>query len=90
MAELLAEDIYSDDRRQIVNAGSRRGRDAEMANWRATGDIWSRNVNSIVVATRGERLALLRFVFTTEDHPPGGFSATAQAIVEINRDNRLR
>ena len=60
-----------------------------MANWRATGDIWSRDVNSIVIATRGERLALLRFVFTTENQPPEGFSATALAIVEINDDNRF-
>ena len=31
MAELLADDVYIDDRRRVVNAGLRHGRDAEIA-----------------------------------------------------------
>jgi len=88
MAELLSDDISSDDRRSVVNAGVRRGRDAEMANWHATGDVWSTHVTSTVVATRGERLALIRFVFTGQDQSKA-FDAVAHAIIEIDDDNRV-
>ena len=38
MAEMLADDISTDDRRRVVNAGIRHGRDAEIADMRATAD----------------------------------------------------
>ena len=88
MAELLADDTFTDDRRSVVNAGIRRGRDAEMANWRATGDIWSNNVTSAVIATRGDHLALMHFVFTSQD-PIKAFHAAACAVIEIYDDSRL-
>ncbi len=87
MAELIADDMSSEDRRQIVNAGIRLGRDAEMANWRATGYVWT-NVDATVVATRGERLALLRFAVASQDQPTDGFHGAALAVSEINDDNR--
>jgi hypothetical protein len=88
MAELLADDVSADDRRSVVNAGIRRGRDLEMANWRATEDLWTIDVRS-TVATRGERLALVRFVFTSKDGGPQAFSVAALAVVEINDSNRI-
>ncbi len=88
MAELLADDVASDDRRAILNAGIRRGRDAEMANWRATSDLWSTLVRS-TIATRGERLGFYRFAFASQYQPSDAFSAAALAIVEINEDNRI-
>ena len=39
MAEILADEICNDDRRRVVNAGIRRGRDAEIANMRAIAEI---------------------------------------------------
>ena len=33
MTEIVAEDMCNDDRRPVVNAGLRRGRDAEIANF---------------------------------------------------------
>ena len=39
LAEMLADDICTDDRRRVVNAGIRRGRDAEIADMRATADV---------------------------------------------------
>ncbi len=59
MAEMLADDMFTDDRRRVVNAGVRHGRDAEIANMRAIADLGA-NVTSIVMATRGERLVLAR------------------------------
>ena len=39
MAKVLADDISIDDRRRVVNAGIRHGRDAEIANMRAIADV---------------------------------------------------
>lgn len=88
MAELLADDFCSDDRRSVINAGIRRGRDVEMANWRATAEVWMSDVRAAVVATRGERLALLRFTFASQDSLPASFQAAAISVVEVNDDNR--
>jgi DNA-binding SARP family transcriptional activator len=87
LADLLADDVSSEDRRRVINAGIRLGRDGELANWRATSDVWT-NVNSTVVATRGERLALLRFAVASQDQPTDGFDGAALAVIEINADNR--
>ena len=57
MAEMLADDYFSDDRRRVVGAGVRHGRDAEIADMRAIADLGITNVTSTVIATRGERLA---------------------------------
>lgn len=89
MAELLADDMSSDDRRRVINGGLRRGRDAEMASWRATGDVWTTNVRSTVVATRGERLALIRLAFAAQDQQPDAFQLAALVIIEINEDRRI-
>ncbi|GFG95343.1 hypothetical protein MTIM_12220 [Mycobacterium timonense] len=88
MAELLADDVSSDDRRRVLNAGMRHGRNAEMANWHATGKIWSTHETS-VIAIRGQRLALFRTTFTSH-RSPDAFSAAALTLVEINEDNRIR
>ena len=39
MAEILADDVSMDDRRHVVNAGVRHGRDAEIASQRAAADV---------------------------------------------------
>ena len=46
MAEMLADDIVTDDRRRVVNAGVRHGRDAEIANMRAIADLGVTNITS--------------------------------------------
>ncbi|OBB66365.1 BTAD domain-containing putative transcriptional regulator [Mycobacterium sp. 852014-50255_SCH5639931] len=88
MSELLADDVSSDDRRSVVNAGIQRGRDAEMANWRASGDVWSTAVAS-TVATRGERLALFHFDFASQDQQREAFQGVALAVIQTGDDNRL-
>ena len=44
LAELLADDIFTDDRRRVVNAGARHGRDAEIADMRVLADLGMTNV----------------------------------------------
>ena len=89
MAELLDDEICTDDRRRVINAGIRRGRDFEMANWHAAGDIWSTDVRPAMIATRGEHLALFRFVLASQDRAPEAFSVAALATIEINDDHRI-
>ena len=88
MAELLAEDVFSEDRRSVVNYGIRRGRETELTNWQATADVWTDSARS-TLAIRGQRLGLFRFVFYTHDESPGAFSAEALAVVEVDGDNRI-
>ena len=52
-AEILADDISMDDRRRVVNAGVRHGRDAEIASQRAVADVGVAHFTSTVIATRG-------------------------------------
>ncbi|MEE2852463.1 MAG: BTAD domain-containing putative transcriptional regulator [Actinomycetota bacterium] len=89
MAELLADDFFSEDRRRVLNAGTRHGRDAEMANWLATSDVWMSDVRATVVATRGAHLALFRFAFASQEQEPEAFQAAALGIGETNDDNRV-
>ena len=88
MEELLAEDVFSEDRRSVVNYGIRRGREAELTNWQATADVWTDSASS-TLAIRGQRLGLFRFVFYTHDQSPEAFSAEALAVVEVDGDNRI-
>ncbi|OBH55341.1 hypothetical protein A5687_03085 [Mycobacterium mantenii] len=89
MADLIDEDFCSDDRRRGINAGMRRGRDIEMANWRATAEVWRSDVRAAVVAIRGERLTLFRFTFASQDSLPAAFQAAALSVVQVNEDNRF-
>ena len=59
MAEILADD---DDRRSSAGSERRRrhGRDAEIANMQAFAEVGTLNITSTVMATRGERLVLVR------------------------------
>ena len=54
---------YSDDRRRVTGAGTRRGRDADIENMRVVTDLGA-NITTDVIATRGDRLALTRTRFS--------------------------
>ena len=68
---MLADDFSSEDRRRVVNAGIRHGRDAAMRRCRANADLGVTHVTSTVIATRGERLVLMRarYSSTTSSGP---------------------
>ena len=42
MAEMLADNLFTDDRRRVVGAGVRHGRDAHIADLRAIADLGTR------------------------------------------------
>ena len=77
MAEILADDVSGDDRRRVVGGGVRHGRDAEIANMRASADLGSTNMTSTVIATRGERLVLTRARYS------GGEQGTDAFLTEV-------
>ena len=74
LAETLADDFRSNDRRPVVGAGIQDGRDALIADIRATAELGIRSVTSTVVATRGDRLVLVRARYSRSDQEPVPFS----------------
>jgi hypothetical protein len=89
MAEMLADDYFSDDRRRVVGAGVRHGRDAQIADMRAIADVWITNVRPTVIATRGERLALMRIGFSGGEQGSESFRTEVLNVTEINADERI-
>lgn len=88
MAETLAEDVITDDRRRVVNAGVRRGRDVHIADMRATAEVSGARVSSTVLAIRGERLVLNRVRVINRNESRDDVSAQMLSVTEINPDNR--
>ncbi len=87
MAELLADDLHNEDRRRVVNAGIRRGRDSMIEDMRAAADIGARRFDLIDIATRGERLVLVR-AQTRYSETPGAFHVDNLVIGELDADGR--
>ena len=90
IAEMLADDFSSDDRRRVVGAGIRHGRDAVIEDLRTIADLAVTNMTSTVIATRGERLVLVRSPLLGRiDERPDAFHVDLLSIVEINADERI-
>ncbi|OBB08115.1 hypothetical protein A5662_00810 [Mycobacteriaceae bacterium 1482268.1] len=87
MAEALADDFLTDDRRRVVNAGVRHGRDAEIANMQSFAAIGILNLSSTAIATRGDRLFLGRHYVSFPDSIEP--SSDVVGVVEINSDNQI-
>src|SRR5262249_49518932 len=84
MAELLSGDFSMDDRRRVVNAGIRHGRNAEVASQRAIADVGVTNWTSTVIAIRGERLVLGCYSIVD-----GWSGSKALCVTEINAENQI-
>lgn len=89
VADILAEDVCDDDRRRVVNSAIQRGRDAQLANLRVLADVGVGSFAPIVIATRGDRLALTRAKVTADGHPSDTFVLEMLTIGEINADGQL-
>jgi DNA-binding SARP family transcriptional activator len=89
MGELLADDMCADDRRRVVNAGIRHGRDAKIADMQATAELGTKTGTSTVIAIRGQSLALVRIRLSGRDQRPDAFHTEMLGIAEINADNRM-
>jgi hypothetical protein len=89
IAEISADEIFTDDRRSVVSSGVLRGRDIDIANIQATADVGVTDLTQTVIATRGERLALARLRLSGRDQRPEAFHTEVLGIVEIDADNRF-
>ena len=88
-ADILADDISTEDRRRVVNAGFRRDRAAEIKDFRSAADLGVTNATSDVIATRGERLVLIRSRLSRSDEEPESFHVDLLWVVEIDADDRI-
>nr|WP_268777978.1 BTAD domain-containing putative transcriptional regulator [Mycolicibacterium komanii] len=90
MAETLADDVITDDRRRVVNAGVRHGRNVNLADGQAAAEVGAaQDLVSIVIATRGERLLLSRVRTINSNTPPGEIGAQMLGVVVIDSDGRI-
>ena len=88
LAKVLADNIITDDRRRVVNAGVRQGRDAEIALLRATADAdLGAYVTFVVIAVRGERLVLARVSIC--EPGPEKFFTEVLGVAEVNSHNQI-
>src|SRR5581483_8140941 len=85
LAETIADDIQVDDRRKMVSAELRHGRDNYIADLRTIAEF-STHISSTVVATRGDYL-VLTLIRTT--HRDLGFDAEILCVVEIDTEHRM-
>ncbi|MFL0180216.1 MULTISPECIES: BTAD domain-containing putative transcriptional regulator [unclassified Mycobacterium] len=88
IAEILAEDCSTMDRRRVVNAGLRHGRDAVVAEVTAIAEAGV-TLASVTVATRGERLVLRRGRALEDVHRPDAFRNDLLDVVEIDANERV-
>ncbi|HVQ53356.1 MAG TPA: hypothetical protein VMS92_25260, partial [Mycobacterium sp.] len=87
MTELVSDDLYNEDRRRIVNAGIRHGRDSMIEDMRAAADIGIPRLEAIDIATRGERLVLVRAA-SRHSERPDAFRVENLVIVELGANGR--
>ncbi|WP_211296260.1 BTAD domain-containing putative transcriptional regulator [Mycobacterium aquaticum] len=88
LTEMLAESVFNDDRRIVVNAGIQRGRDAVIAEILAIADVGATNWTSDPVAVRGDRIVLNR-ARASSGELPEAFHTDVLDVVETNADGRV-
>lgn len=88
IAEILTDDCSTMDRRRVVNAGARHGRDAVVAEVAAIADVGV-VLTSHIVATRGERLVLSRGRALEDVNRPDAFCNDLLDVVEIDANERV-
>jgi class 3 adenylate cyclase len=89
MASMLSDDICSEDRRHIVSAGIRHGRDAALDDARVIAGLGVGNTATTVLATRGERLALRHTQYTVGHEQAGAYHINLLEVVVVNIDERI-
>jgi limonene-1,2-epoxide hydrolase len=89
MAELLADDLSTEDRRRVVNAGLRHGRDNHVAEMRAVAELGAEDITSTVIATRGARLAITRICASRREIGAGEVTAEVLTLFEVDAENRI-
>ncbi|SOX54901.1 regulator [Mycobacterium ahvazicum] len=89
LSEALADNFCSDDRRRVVGAGVRHGRDAQMADIRSIADVGTTRITSKPIALRGQRLVLTRGQLTFRDQGADAYFTESFSIVEVDAEDRI-
>ncbi|WP_240562975.1 nuclear transport factor 2 family protein [Mycobacterium sp. IS-1264] len=89
ITQILAEDVSTEDRRRVVNAGLRHGQDAVVAEIAAIAEVGTVHLASEILATRGERLVLTRGRASAGSRGPDAFRSDLLDVVEIDSDERV-
>lgn len=89
MANMLSEDICSEDRRHIVSAGIRHGRDAALEDARVIAGLGAGITATTVLATRGERLALRHTQYAVGHEQTDAYQVNLLEVVLVNADERI-
>ncbi len=88
IAQDFAENYYCDDRRRVVNAGIRRGRDAAVEDLRVSSELGLlTSITMEIIATRGERHFVTRWCGSGPDRDT--FHQEVLQVVEIDDDQRF-
>ena len=88
MAEMLADDYYTDDRRHVIGGGIH-GRDVEIANAQVQANVGVTHAAPTAIAARGERLALSRVRYSGRDQDLETFLVEILVVFEVNADKRF-
>ncbi|MDF3336632.1 BTAD domain-containing putative transcriptional regulator [Mycolicibacterium septicum] len=89
MADMLSDDICSEDRRHIVSAGIRHGRDAALEDARVIAGLGAGVTTTAVLATRGERLALRHSQYAVGHEQTDAYQVNLLEVVVVNTDERI-
>ncbi|HXO80970.1 MAG TPA: hypothetical protein VN856_13895 [Mycobacterium sp.] len=89
MAEIIADNCCTHDRRRVVSADVLRGRAAHVTNMQAVAEVGFDGLTSAVLANREHRLALIRIHSSARGSAPGEVTAEMLSVVEIDTHNRL-
>ncbi len=89
LGAIISDDFCADDRRRLVGLGRQQGRDAVIAHAQVTAELGVINATSTVVATRAERLALMRSRFWGDDNRPDAFDTEVLHMIEIDAERRV-
>ena len=89
MAEALAADISTDDRRRVVGEGRRLGRDAVIAEISTLTEIGVKSMTPDTIAIRGGHLVLSRVRSLGRDRRHDAFRTDVLDVLEIDADGRV-
>ena len=88
VAEMMADDHYGDDRRRVIGAGIRRGRDSQIEDLQGmSAESWT--LTPDVIAIRGERLLLYHGRVSGYGEQTEALQWELLVIVETNADERI-
>ncbi len=89
LAEALADAVFRDDRRRLVGAEPRGGREAVVAEFSALAEIGVKRMTFDTIAIRGSRLLLSRSRALGRDPRADAFRTDVLSILDLDADRQI-